>query len=93
MIVVDDADVGRFVFDEDAERLLLVDLAVVASVRGRGVGSAVLRGALDRADERGLPVRLQVERTNRARRLYERLGFEVVERGPDRLAMERAGRR
>ncbi|MDR7327934.1 MULTISPECIES: GNAT family N-acetyltransferase [Catenuloplanes] len=44
-------------------------------VQGAGVGTAVLRALLDRADRDGLPVRLTVLRGSAARRLYERHGF------------------
>jgi ribosomal protein S18 acetylase RimI-like enzyme len=91
IIEVDGVPVGRFVVDEDDDRVLVVDLALLGSVRGRGIGTIVLCGAIERADERSLPVRLHVEPDNRARRLYRRLGFEVIERGTDRLGMERAG--
>jgi ribosomal protein S18 acetylase RimI-like enzyme len=93
VVEVDGVGVGRIVVEEDGERILIVDLALLPSLRGRGVGTTLLQGVLDRADARALPVRLHVEPDNRARRLYLRLGFEVVERGPTHLGMERAGRR
>ncbi|PVC99974.1 GNAT family N-acetyltransferase [Streptomyces sp. CS147] len=47
------------------------------ALQGRGIGSAVLRGVLDRADAERLPVRLDVLRGSLARRLYERHGFTL----------------
>ncbi|WP_329584919.1 GNAT family N-acetyltransferase [Kitasatospora sp. NBC_01250] len=52
------------------------------AVQGRGLGSAVLRTLLARADERGWTVRLNVLRGSPARRLYERFGF-VAERADE----------
>ncbi|MFJ4407061.1 GNAT family N-acetyltransferase [Streptomyces sp. NPDC088910] len=43
--------------------------------QGRGLGSAVLRELLGRADARGEDVRLNVLQGSAARRLYERWGF------------------
>ncbi|MFF4657862.1 GNAT family N-acetyltransferase [Streptomyces sp. NPDC001381] len=43
--------------------------------QGRGIGTAVLTGLLDRADRDGLRVRLDVLQGSPARRLYERHGF------------------
>ena len=82
--------VGRLVLHVDDARVLVVDVALLPVVRGRGVGTIVLRGVLADADARARPVRLHVESTNRARRLYRRLGFEVVGRGETHLEMERA---
>ncbi|WDT92619.1 GNAT family N-acetyltransferase [Streptomyces sp. SCSIO-PteL053] len=47
------------------------------ALQGRGIGSAVLWGVLDRADAERLPVRLDVLRGSPARRLYERHGFTL----------------
>ncbi len=44
---------------------------------GCGIGSAVLRGVLDRADAERIPVRLDVLQGSPARRLYERHGFTL----------------
>ncbi|GHF97445.1 N-acetyltransferase [Streptomyces filamentosus] len=45
------------------------------ALQGRGLGTAVLRRLLDRADAEGAAVRLDVLRGSPARRLYERAGF------------------
>jgi ribosomal protein S18 acetylase RimI-like enzyme len=60
--------------------LYLDDLAVDASVRGRGIGTRLMQAVFDLARERGLSaVWLEVVDTNPgARRLYERLGFKPV---------------
>ncbi|MFI0873009.1 GNAT family N-acetyltransferase [Streptomyces sp. CS149] len=47
------------------------------ALQGRGIGSAVLREVLDRADAERLPVRLDVLQGSPARRLYERHGFTL----------------
>ncbi|MER6574575.1 GNAT family N-acetyltransferase [Nonomuraea sp. NPDC001023] len=47
------------------------------AVQGRGLGSAVLRALLDRADAERATVRLVVLRGSAAQRLYERHGFTV----------------
>ncbi|MFC8695163.1 GNAT family N-acetyltransferase [Streptomyces parvus] len=47
------------------------------ALQGRGIGSAVLRRVLDRADAERLPVRLDVLQRSPARRLYERHGFTL----------------
>ncbi len=53
------------------------DIAVLPEFRGRGLGSALLRGVADRARELGCcKVTLEVHESNDgARRLYEREGF------------------
>lgn len=54
-----------------------VGVAVVPEVRGRGVGTTLLRALLSAARSRGFDaLSLSVERGNPAVRLYERHGFE-----------------
>ena len=59
------------------------------SLQGRGLGSAVLRTLLDRADADGVPVRLNVLRGSAAQRLYERHGFTVEDQDPVDVYMVR----
>ncbi|GIH66719.1 GNAT family N-acetyltransferase [Microbispora siamensis] len=46
-------------------------------LQGRGIGSGVLTGLLDRCDREDAVVRLNVLQGSSARRLYERYGFTV----------------
>ncbi|MGW6691124.1 N-acetyltransferase family protein [Streptomyces sp. NPDC054961] len=57
--------------------------------QGRGLGSAVLRTLLARADARGVTVRLNVLQGSAARRLYERHGFVVETQDPVDVFMVR----
>jgi ribosomal protein S18 acetylase RimI-like enzyme len=74
---------GRIYVARLAGEIRLVDLALAAEFRNRGIGTVLLRGLVASADQAGLPVRFHVERSNRARHLYERFGFQIVsENGP-----------
>jgi GNAT superfamily N-acetyltransferase len=56
-----------------------VTIGVVAAERGQGVGTALLRGLIREARDRGYPaLSLSVEFDNAALRLYQRLGFRRV---------------
>lgn len=72
-----------------ADELFLADVAIAPEHQGRGLGARLLRGVLAEADRAGVPVRLQVLRTNPARRLYERHGFTVESAAPERFFMVR----
>ncbi|MFJ7066419.1 GNAT family N-acetyltransferase [Streptomyces sp. NPDC101115] len=60
---------------ETAEGLCLEHFYLAPALQGRGLGGAVLRSLLERADAESAPVRLQVLQGSAARRLYERAGF------------------
>ena len=68
--------IGRLYLAEELGQLLVVDISLLPAARGSGLGTAILTDLL--AGETR-PVALHVQRTNRARRLYERFGFELVE--------------
>jgi ribosomal protein S18 acetylase RimI-like enzyme len=74
--------IGRLWVAQDARSLTVLDIALVADLRGQGIGSDCLRHVQRRAAAAGLDVELQVVHGNPAQRLYERLGFRNVgERG------------
>jgi GNAT superfamily N-acetyltransferase len=70
--------VGRYYVRRGTEEYRVIDMALLPEWRGRGIGTALLRDLLDGAAEAGVPIRLRVEPQNRARRLYERLGFRTI---------------
>jgi GNAT superfamily N-acetyltransferase len=62
---------------------------VAANVRGRGVGAALCRFALDWASERGyvgMQFNAVVESNHTAVELYQRLGFSIVGTVPGAFA-------
>ena len=69
----------------------LDDLSVTGPYRDRGIGTALIRQAVDYGKEIGLPrVIFHVEKSNRnALRLYERLGFRILRNDGRRWLMGR----
>jgi GNAT superfamily N-acetyltransferase len=80
--------VGRLSVAREADAIRVVDIALLASCRGQGIGTALLRTLLDEAGRDGHRVTLQVEQHNRAHVLYQRLGFIQVEVNGLYLLME-----
>ena len=83
VIVVDGRDVGLLHVEREIEALFLANLQILPEFQNRGLGSAVVRRVIEEAHAMGVgAVRLQVLKSNQpARRLYERLGFEVTQEG------------
>jgi ribosomal protein S18 acetylase RimI-like enzyme len=79
VVLVDGDPAGRLYVARWPEELRVIDIALLPEFRGRGVGTALLRGLLGEAAARGLPVRIHVERLNPALVLYDRLGFRLLE--------------
>lgn len=78
LICLDQRAVGLVTVQRSATEIRLIDIALLPDARGRGLGGQVLRLLQDEAEISGRPLRLQVLKTNPARRWYIRLGFSRV---------------
>jgi ribosomal protein S18 acetylase RimI-like enzyme len=79
ILQVDGVDIGVVSIErrEDAYYLALIE--ILPAYQGQGIGTAVIRDFIQQAIEANLPATLHVLKTNEpARRLYERLGFEIT---------------
>lgn len=88
VIVVDGEDAGRFYVYRAPGDIRVVDIAILPAFRGRGVGGRLLADVLAEGRETGSRVTIHVEHQNRAKQLYERLGFVGVEDTGVYLRME-----
>jgi ribosomal protein S18 acetylase RimI-like enzyme len=79
--------VGRLWTAREGDSLVVLDISIVADLRGQGIGTECLRGVQRQAAAAGLSVDLQVVVGNPAQRLYERLGFRGVGGSDVRQAM------
>jgi len=89
IIVLDDRPIGRMLVDRGPEIHQLVDIVIGADQRGKGIGSIVLRALCTEAELMRKPLRLHVDVQNRARELYRRLGFRLIEDLQHAWVMER----
>ena len=76
-------DLGNVEDETDASEFYLDTLAVHPEYRGKGIARLLLKGAIGRAADAGKPAGLLVDKINdRARRLYESVGFKKVGERP-----------
>ena len=89
IITVGAEEVGLLAVEEHDDHLWLVKVYLLEAWRNQGIGRSLIYQVLYQARELGKPVRLRVLRVNnRARKLYESLGFRVVSEMPERFVME-----
>ena len=80
IIVADRQPVGWLQLQDDEDALYLHQFYITPAYQGRGIGTRLIESILQRARTQAVPVHLWVVRNNdQARRLYQRLGFKVVE--------------
>lgn len=79
IVLYENEYVGRCIIEDLPEYLHLIDLSILPSYQGKGVGNFIIESLQQKASEKVKPLTLQVFRENSAMLLYERLGFQVVE--------------
>ncbi|HEX5706101.1 MAG TPA: GNAT family N-acetyltransferase [Pyrinomonadaceae bacterium] len=80
VILLDGRPVGRFWVGRDDEQIRLLDIALLPEAQKQGVGTLLVGRLIEEARETGKALRHMVFLYNpEAKRLYERLGFEVIE--------------
>ncbi len=67
--------------------LVLLYAVLAPDWRNRGIGSWLLSTLMAEADVNGVPLELTVHRLNRARELYQRVGFQTVLETDTKLRM------
>ena len=79
VICVGGEPAGRLYVNRGEKEMRIVDIAILPPFRGKGAGASLLRSMFAEGDASGRPVTIHVERHNPALRLYERLGFTMIE--------------
>ncbi|HEV2146106.1 MAG TPA: GNAT family N-acetyltransferase [Longimicrobiaceae bacterium] len=79
LVLLDGAPIGRLYVDRWPREIRIVDVSLLPEHRNGGIGTALIRQVFAEGDRDGKPVSIHVEAFNPARRLYGRLGFDLVE--------------
>jgi ribosomal protein S18 acetylase RimI-like enzyme len=70
---------GRLYVDRWSKEIRIMDIALLPSHRGLGIGTHLLRQLIDEATLSAKLLSIHVERHNPALNLYQRLGFRLAE--------------
>lgn len=76
LVFHDNQPIGRLYTEKRADEIRIIDIALLPTHRGNGIGKSLMDSVLHEAKKESLPVRIHVEQHNPAMHLYERLGFK-----------------
>lgn len=83
IILLDERAAGRLYVARRDYEIRILDITLLPEHRGGGAGTFLLKELMDEAASVGLPLNIYVESYNRSLRLFERLGFEKMDRPDD----------
>jgi len=89
IITLDGTDIGWLQSFEQDGALFLGQLFVDSALRGRGIGTEVVKALIAEGTRAGRAVTLGVVKTNPALRLYERIGFRTTHEDERKFYMRR----
>ncbi len=87
VIVVDRQDIGELSVQYGESEINLAGIYVLPDSQRLGFGSAIIKDLIDEGKLSGRSVKLQVLKVNPAKRLYERLGFRLIEENKNHFVM------
>jgi ribosomal protein S18 acetylase RimI-like enzyme len=87
VVEVDEQAAGILKVTRDGLDWHVVQIQLLPALQSRGIGRRLLESVIREARAAGASLRLQVLRANRARGLYERLGFVVAGEGEHEYSM------
>ena len=70
---------GRLYLHRRMDEIRIMDIALLPEFRRQGIGAQLIEQVQSEGRQKNLPVTIHVERFNPALRLYERLGFSLLE--------------
>ena len=79
IVVVDGEDAGFLRVGEKETETFLISIRLLPKFQNRGIGTKLIKDLLAESKAKNKPVHLHVLKVNPARRLYEKLGFKIVE--------------
>jgi ribosomal protein S18 acetylase RimI-like enzyme len=88
LILMKGQPVGRLYVDHQVVEIRVIDIAILPEFRGQGIGTYCLKQLIEEAKNVNKKLSLHVERNNPAMKLYQRLGFKVVNQGEVYFLME-----
>ena len=72
-------DIGMFKVTRGSDNWEIVQIQILPDYQHMGIGTELIRNLQEEASQQGITLSLSVLKVNPAKRLYERLGFEVVQ--------------
>lgn len=79
IILYEGIPAGRLYVDDRPTEMRIVDITLLPPFRNLGIGTQILKDLHEKRQHSAKAISIHVERNNRARRFYDRLGFQITD--------------
>ena len=79
IILFNDQKIGLLKISEFQNRIEIIQIQIEPEFQGKGIGQKIIKSIIEKASEKKLPIKLSVLKGNKAKKLYESVGFKVIE--------------
>ena len=91
VILYENVPAGRLISSTEDGDIHVLDIIIIGEYRNRGIGGKIFKNLFEQSRRTAMPVRIYVEKINRAVNFYEKLGFQKVEDVISHFKMEWRG--
>jgi ribosomal protein S18 acetylase RimI-like enzyme len=88
LIVYQSEKAGRLQLNKNKDGIRLINISLLADYRNKGIGAEIINNIVTEANQKGIPVILEVDKINPAQNLYYRLGFKVIQQDEIKYSMK-----
>ena len=89
IILMDEEPVGRLYVDRTEKEIRVIDIALLPTCRGQGIGTRLMLRLINEATLLQRPLRLRVRPENPACQWYLKLGFHILDEDPANWHLEK----
>jgi len=86
-IYLNEKKIGLLKILQEQEHIEIIQIQIEPDYQGKGLGEILIKKIID-TNSRKMPIRLNVLKENKARKLYEKLGFKIIEEDQHSFMME-----
>jgi ribosomal protein S18 acetylase RimI-like enzyme len=87
LILYQSEKAGRLQLDKNDKGFRIINISLLPAYRNIGIGSAIIQKIIEEANFKSIPVYLEVDKTNKAAYLYNKLGFTIYQQNEIKYLM------
>ena len=87
LILYQSEKAGRLQLNKDENGIRIINISLLSFFRNKGIGSEIINNIIFEANQKGIPVFLEVDKINHALHLYCKLGFKILQENEIKYSM------